>query len=178
VPIQALYDALSELASAEEEEAKEAKERIFKEFEDIIGVAGAGKQYKCTVCDATLKTASEAMGRHARYHRCGPPIKIHQARGSGVLRPEEHIYNHSTHKWYGGSDTNLYQVTGVEPFLKGSEVIPGQKCLHCPYCKKFTRPYDAERSLKAHHGMNVFHLIEHIKSCAGARAAKEETEHR
>ena len=145
---------------------------IFKEFGDIIGVAGAEKEYNCTICDVTFKTTIEAMGRHAKYHRCGLPIKIHQTRGSRVLRPEEHIYNHSTYKWYGGSDTNLFKITGVEPFLKDSEVTPGKKCLHCPHCKKFTRPYDAQRSLKAQ-GMNVSHLIEHVNSCAAARATKK-----
>ena len=167
VPIAA-YAALSDLKEAVQKESADAARQIMEQFGDIIKVDDqSDKNYYCTICKLTFRTSLASMARHARAHGSGLPTKIWHARGSGVFRPDQHVWNYNTEKYYGGSDTTLHEVVGVEQFLKPSAENPERKVIHCPHCDKYIRPYNSEASISAR-GRNVSFLLEHVKTCVVA----------
>ena len=99
------------------------------------------------------------MAAHARSHRdIGRFIKIGMTK-SGLFRPEEHIFNMSTGRYFRGSDARLVRI--VVP--KVSQAFDGM--INCRHCKSYSLDY-CPRGSMLHKAKRIAKLRRHeLKYC-------------
>jgi hypothetical protein len=137
---------------------------------EVLIDVGIEKTWKCTACDISFRTDLGAMARHAATHRKGDaPIKIYKTRPrtresrEGWFRPQEHQWNHTTGKWYEGSDAYLEEVRMPESLLtrEGDDIF-----LVCEKCNKYKKKYNPTAPVRGR-ATQVGKFMSHKATCNG-----------
>jgi len=100
------------------------------------------------------------MTAHAENHAQDGCVKIYalKEKTPKIYRPEEHTYNHTTGKNFGGIDSRLEKIT-----IPGSAVGPNDTII-CRKCKKDEKELIPTSSVKSK-GKTVECMRDHEKAC-------------
>ena len=100
------------------------------------------------------------MVAHAENHRNDGYVKLYSLKNSTnpIYRPEEHVFNHTTGMYYGGSDTKLDRI------ILPSSVPFSSDEIACRTCGKFKLPFSHSLSMKSQ-GRAIARMKKHEQHC-------------
>ncbi len=140
------------------------------------------KKIFCKSCELMYASTAGAMEKHAQVHRQNGYVRIGrkkdaQGRATGDYRPEQHLWNHWTGRYYYGSDAKGWRNVLPRDALFTNRA--GCEFLRCRKCKTYKilfnhnnrmdRPHDHSESLR------ISKMVAHESACKPKE--KKENQH-
>jgi hypothetical protein len=127
--------------------------------EENLDLMKVGKNvYRCAVCELDFSTNVEPMVLHIKRHEKLLPVSIWKTNRSGKWRPNEHMWDPRRQGYFGGGDTRLVEVRGLDRYKQN---IEGVEKVICP-CGEVIGNFG--ESLRARGNLSQ-QFIRHARGC-------------
>ena len=159
-----------------EHENKEEEEKIVKNNREYFSkLGGKGAKYsgcrkhigafRCKICKYVMNTSARAMEDHAKAHLAEKYVKVAataRGRKKRCFRPEHHTFNHSTGKYWWGSDATVQRAIPPNGALVDGEIV-------CRKCDEFKIEFDTDLSVMTarQQAMAADRMTRHEEKCKG-----------
>jgi hypothetical protein len=108
------------------------------------------------------------MERHAHSHKEGQIIKTYKLKGCNKIRPEEHLWNETTRKYFPGPGAILNSIVLPEEMYDKEE----GDLLRCRKCQRKTAVYSEDMALRSKSAI-LTKLLKHEDMCVSAPKKKQ-----